>query len=217
MPYDALADFTPVTLTDRSPSVLNVHPSLPVKSVKELIALAKARPGELNYGSSGIGGASHLAGELFKYMAGVNIVWVGYKSGGHATTAVLSGEVQMQISDPNGIAPHVKAGRLRALAVTTLQPSPLVPGLPTVSESGVPGYEAAGLTGVFAPAKTPAAIINRLNQECARLLNQPEVKERLFNLGLEAVGNTSEQFIAIIKSDITRMGKVIKEAGIKIQ
>jgi len=215
-PYDAVRDFAPVSLLVREVSLLAVHPSLPVKSVKELIALAKARPGELNYGSGVIGGTNHLAGELFKHMAGVNIAHVPYKGPALALTAQISGEVQLTFIDVGLVAPHVKSGRLRALAVTSPQPSALFPGLPPVADSGLPGYEATGMTGIWAPAKTPQATINRLNQEIVRVINLPDVKEKFLNAGVEPVGSSPEQFANIIKADIATTGKVIKDAGIKV-
>ena len=214
-PYDPVRDFAPITLVEMAASVVTVHPAVPVKSVKELIALAKARPGELNYGASGKGGSSHMATELFKSMAGVNMVYVSYKGTGAAVTGLLSGEVQVAIFDPGMVLPHAKSGRLRALAVTSAQPSALAPGLPTVAASGVPGYEAAGITGLFAPAKTPAAIVARLNQEVVRFLRTPEAKEAFFKGGVEVVGNSPEQFAAAIKAGMDRTTKLIRDAGIK--
>ena len=214
-PYDPVKDFAPVTLTDSAPNVLVVNPSLPVKSVKELIALAKARPGELNYGSSSTGSSPHLAAELFNMMAGVKIVRVPFKGSGPAVISLLGGQVQLMFATAGSVAPHVKSGRLRALAVASLQPSALAPGLPTIAASGVPGYEAVAFEGMFAPAKTPVAIIDRLNQEIVRVLNRAEVKERFFNAGVETVGSTPEEFAAAIKSNVAKWGKLIKEAGIR--
>ena len=214
-PYDAIGSFSPISLITREVFVLAVHPSVPVKSVQELIALAKARPGTLNYSSGSRGSTYHLAVELFKTITGVNIVHVAYKSPALAVTALVSGETQMTIFDAGLVMPQVKSGRLRALAVTSATPSALVPGLPTVA-SVVPGYEAVGSTGMWAPARTPAAIINRINQEVVRVINQPDVKEKFLNGGAEPVGNTPEQFSAYIKNDIARVSKVIKDAGIKI-
>jgi tripartite-type tricarboxylate transporter receptor subunit TctC len=214
-PYDPVKDFAPVTLTDSAPNVLVVNPSLPVKSVKELIALAKARPGELNYGSSSTGSTPHLAAELFNMMAGVKIVRVPFKGSGPAVISLLGGQVQLMFATAGSVAPHVKSGRLRALAVASLQPSALAPGLPTIAASGVPGYEAVAFEGMFAPAKTPVAIIDRLNQEIVRVLNRAEVKERFFNAGVETVGSTPEEFAAAIKSNVAKWGKLIKDAGIR--
>ena len=214
--YDATRDFSPISQLVREFTVLAVHPSLPVKSVKDLIALAKARKGELNYSTGAVGALSHLGMELFKSMAGVDIVHVPYKGGTAQTAALLSGEVQLTIADANWVMPQVKAGRLRALAVTSAQPTALVPGLPTVAELGLPGFEATSTTGIWAPAKTPEAIIKRLSQEIMRVFNQPDVKVKYSNAGVETVGNPPEQFAAFIKSDAARWGKVIKDAGIKL-
>ena len=214
-PYDPVRDFSSITITSSTSNVLVVHPSLPVKSVKELIALAKARPGELNNGSSGVGGpTSHLAGELFKSMAGVKIVHVPYKGSAASVTALLGGEVQLLFTDANPVQPHLKTGRLRALAITAAQPSVLFPGLPTIA-AALPGYEAISLTGVFAPAKTPAAIINRLNQEIVRVLRTAEAKEQFFKTGSDVVGSSPEELAGWIKADMARWDKVIKDAGIR--
>ena len=186
--YDALRDFAPVTIAVSTPLILVVHPSLPVKSVKELIALAKAKPGELNYGSGAAGGPTHLATELFKAMAGVNILRIPYKSGGAGLSALMGGEVQLTLESGGAVAPYIKSGRLRALAVTTQKPSALAPDLPTIGASGVPGYEAASTIGLFVPGRTPTAIINQLNQETVRVLQRADVKEKLFSSGLEVVG-----------------------------
>ena len=215
IPYDPMRDFSPITLISREVNVIAAHPSIAVKSVKELIALAKAKPGELNYASSSIGGPSHLAAELLKAMASVNIGHIPYKGGGPQITALIGGEVQVAIADVSLVTPHVKSGRLHALAVTSLEPSVLAPGLPTVAASGLPGYESVSMTGMFAPGKTAGAIINRLNEETVRFINRPEVKERFLTARGEVVGNSPQQFDAIIKSDVATMGKVIKNAGIK--
>ena len=215
VPYDVVRDFSPISLVERGILTIAVHPSLPVKSIKELIALAKAKPGELNYASGAPGGPTHIATELFKSMAGVNIVAVPYKGTTPAVTALITGEVQMTIVDAFLVTPHVKSGKMRALAVTSLEPSALAPGLPTVAAAGLPGYEATPMTGILAPAKTPAAIINRLNQEVVRVLNRPEVKERFFNTGVGVIGSTPEQFAATLKSEIAKAGKIIRDAGIK--
>ena len=212
--YDPVRDFLPISLADSAPSVVVIHPSLPVKSIKELIALAKVRPGELNFASGSAGSSSFLAGELFKSMAGVNIQGIAYKSTGPALIDLLGGHVQLAFSSAGPVAPHAKAGRLRALAVTSLAPSPLAPGLPTVSAT-VPGYEAVGVAGVFAPVKTPAAIIGRLNRELVQVLSQPDVKEKLFNSGVEAVSSSPDQLAAIVKSDSSKLGKMVKDLGIR--
>lgn len=215
--WDPEKDFAPVTLATQSPNLLVVHPSLPVKSVKELIALAKARPGDLNYGSGLSGSSNHMAAELFKSMARVNIVRVPFSGPAAAFTAVIAGELQMMFPDAGSASPHVKSGRVRALAISTAQPSALGPGLPTIAASGVAGYESAILSAMFAPARTPVTVINRLNQEVVKVLNRPDVKERLFNSGVEVVGSSPEQLAAKMKSEMTRMGKVIKDAGIRAE
>jgi tripartite-type tricarboxylate transporter receptor subunit TctC len=213
--YDPQKHFSPITLAIRQPNMIVIPASLPVKSVRELIALAKARPGELNYASGQAGASNHLAAELFKSMAGVNIVRIGYKSGGAAANAVISGEVHVLFISTGSGAPFVKSGKLRALAVASAEPTVLAPGLPTVSASGLPGFESTAMAGVFAPAKTPTAIITRLNQEIVRFLNQAEAKDKLFNLGQEVVAGTPAQLAATVKAEMTRLGKVIKDVGIK--
>jgi tripartite-type tricarboxylate transporter receptor subunit TctC len=215
MPYD-VSNFAPVSLISREVSVVSVHPSLPVKSIKELISLAKAKPGQLNYASGTTGAPNHLSAELFKSMAGVDIVRVTYKGGGPAMTALVGGEVQVSFYDVGPTMPHVKTGKLRALAVTSAEPSALAPGLPTVAASGVPGYESVGMSIILAPAKTPAAIINRLNLEVVRFLSSSSIKERFLAAGSEVVGSSAEQLAGIIKTDMARASKVIKEAGIKV-
>jgi tripartite-type tricarboxylate transporter receptor subunit TctC len=215
--WDPLRDFSPVTLTHRAPNILVVHPSLPVKTVKELIALAKARPGELNVSTGAYGGSPHLASELFKTMAGVNIVHILYKGTGPAVNDVIAGHVQVNYSTPGPVLAHIKSGRLRGLAVTSAQPSALAPGLPTVASAGLPGYDAAAMSGILAPAKTAAAIVSRLNQELVQIMNRSDMRERFINAGMEPVSNTPEQFSAAIKSEMTRMGKVIKDAGIRAE
>ena len=215
-PYDPVRDFVPVTLAVSAPNVIVVHPSLPVKSVRELIALAKAQPGKLNYSSGGIGAASHLAAELFKSMAGVVIVNINYKGTGPALNALIAGEVQLMFANPAIASPHIKSERVRALAVTSLQPSPLMPDLPTVAAAGLPGFESVVIQGMFAPAGTPAALVNRLSREIVKVLNRPDVKERHFNTGVETVGSTPEELAAKIKSEMAKWGKVIKDAGIRV-
>jgi len=214
-PYDVERDFAPITLVVRQPGILVVNPSFPAKSVRDVINLAKARPGELNYGASAIGSANHLAAELFKTMAGVNIVRVDYRGGGPLVSGLLGGEVQLAFPGASTATPHVKAGRLRALAVTSAEPSALLPDLPTMAASGLPGFESGEINAVFAPANTPAAIISRLNQEIVRAINMPDVKERFLRAGVEPVGSSPQDLTATIKSEVVRLGKVIKDAGIK--
>jgi tripartite-type tricarboxylate transporter receptor subunit TctC len=215
-PYDAVRDFTTIALTNMAPNVLVVTPSLPVKSVAELIALAKAKPGALNYSTSAVGGSGHLAAELFNVMAGVNTMHIPYKSAGLALSDLMGGRVQMAFATGGSVAPLVKSGRLKALAVTSLQPSILFPELPTVAASGLPGYESITIHGLFAPAKTPALLINRVNQETVRFLKTPDARERFLNAGVEPVGTSPEEFTAKIKSEIARLQKVIKSAGIRL-
>jgi len=217
LPYDPIADFSPVTLPAGTPNVLAVTPPLPVQTVKELIAYARARPGELNYGTTGLGASAHLGGELFKSMAGIDIVRVNYKSVGAALTDLMAGQVHMTFGTAASVMPHARAGKLRALAVTSAQRSALYPDLPTVAASGLPGYEMGQMWGVFAPAKTPAAVVERLNRESVRILASPESREKLFNVGLETVGSTPAQLAATVKSDMAKWGKLIRDAGIRVE
>jgi hypothetical protein len=202
-------------LADAGPSVLITHPSVPVRSVRDLIALAKARPGDLNYASGAPGATSQLAAELFKSMTGVRIVWVPYKDNGPGVLSVIAGQTQVMFANTPGIEELAKAGRVRILAVTTLQPSPVFPGVPTVADAGVPGYESLTIDAVVVPARTPAAIVNRLNQEIVRALTEPGTKKTLFNSGVVVVGSSPEELGAFIKSSIAKWSKVIKEAGIR--
>lgn len=213
--YEFARDFMPVTWVAKSPNTVVVHPSLPVKNVRELIALAKARPGQLNYASGGSGSATHLSVELFKSMAGLDIVRVPYKGNGPALNDLIAGQVQVMFSTAATVAPHLSSGRLRALAVTSADPSPLAPGLPTVASSGLPGYESISIYGLFAPSKTPAAIVRLLFQESAQYLRTAEVRERFLKAGVETVGSTPEEFAAAIKADVAKMAKVIRDAGIR--
>jgi tripartite-type tricarboxylate transporter receptor subunit TctC len=217
VPYDPVKDFAPISMTDSSPSVLVVHPSLPVKSVRELIALAKARPGELNYSRASAGGPSHLSAELFKSMAGVNFVPVPYKGGGPALLALLGGEVELTFASAGAVAAPLKSNRVRALAVTTAEPSRLFPGVPTIAASGLPGFESVLVNGMFAPAGTPASVVNTLNQEAVQFLRKAEVKERFFSTGMESVGNSPAELESVVKSDIAKWGKLIKAAKIRIE
>ncbi len=213
--WDPIRHFSPITLATSIPSILVIHPSLSVKSVKELIALAKSRPGELNYGTGTTGSGSHIAAEQFKSMASINMTRIPYKNAGPAVTALIGGQVQLMFATASSVAPHIRSGRLKALAVTSPKPSALFPDMPTMAASGLPGYEARTLVGMFAPARTPPDIINRLNQEVVRLLNRSEVKEKLLGLGVEAEASTPEQWAAIVKSEMTKLSKIIKEAGLR--
>ena len=212
--YDPLKDFAPVTLVDRTPVILVVHPSLPVSNVKQLIALAKARPGELNFSSGAPGTSNYLGGILFKHYAGVNIMHIPYKGAAPAMIAVMSGETQLMFASPGGAMPHVKSGRLRALAVGSTRPSELAPGLPTIEESGVRGYVCETLHALFFPAGTPAAIVARLHQEVDRFLRSPEGRGQFIKGGVEAAPSTPEQMTATMKSEMGTIGKVLKAAGV---
>jgi tripartite-type tricarboxylate transporter receptor subunit TctC len=214
--YDPVKDFAPITLAVSQPSILVAHPSVPVKSVSELIALAKARPGGLNYASAQDGSPAHMSAELFKSMARVDIVRVNYKGSASAFSDLIGGQVQVMFAPVAGSVPHVKSGRLKALAVTSANASPLLPGLPPISAT-LPGYEATSPYGIFAPAGTPAAVIGRLNQEIARVLASAEVKDRFLSLGVEPVGGSPAALAATVKAEMTKWGALIKEAGITAQ
>ena len=212
--WDAARDFAAVSLAMSSPNILVVHPSLPVKSTRELIALAKARPGELNYAAGTIGAAPHLASELFNAMAHTNIVRIGYKGTGPSVIALLGGEVHLMIAGLGSVAPHIASGKLRALGITSAKPSALAPDLAPIA-TVLPGYESTSVLGILLPAKTPMAFVNRLQQEIARAVHKPETKELLFKAGVDANGTTPEEFAAFVKNETARMGKVIREAGIR--
>jgi tripartite-type tricarboxylate transporter receptor subunit TctC len=214
-PYDPVADFAPISLTVRAPNLLVSHPSLPVKTVADVLKLAKARPGELNYGSGSPGSSSHLAPELLKSMAGVNIVRIPYKGTGPALNDLMGGQIQLMFPNAASVTGHVRSGRLKAIAVSSAEPSPLAPGVPTVASSGLPGYESVSILGLFAPARTPDAIVNRINREVVRYLATPEAKERFMKAGLEAVGTTQQQLAQTMRMEMGRMGKLIRDLGIK--
>ena len=215
LPYDPIADFSPIAVTTSAPSIIVVNPSLPVKSIRELIDLAKARPGELNYGSAGPGSITQIATELFKAMAGINIVHIPYRGSAPALNDLLGGQLQLIFSTAGAVAPHIKSGKLRALAVTSAQPSSLLPGLPTVAAAGLPGYEWETISGMFAPRKTPTIIIRRLNQEIVRVLGREDIKQKFFSIGLDTPGSSPEALAATMKSDMAVLGKVIRNAGIR--
>jgi tripartite-type tricarboxylate transporter receptor subunit TctC len=217
MPYDLTRDFAFVTQTTAQPYALVINPQLPVKSVKELIAHAKANPGKLNYGSSGTGGASHLSGALLDSLAGIKTVHIPYKGGAPAMTDVIAGQIQMLFSSVMQSHAHIKSGRLRALAVTTAKRVKAEPDLPTMQEAGVPGYEVAQWYGILAPAKTPKPIVTKLNAELVRILGTREAAERLAADGSEPAGTSPEEFGAYVKAEIAKWGKVIKEAGIHLE
>jgi len=215
LPFDFARDFAPVALTTAAPNVLVVHTSVPAKSVKELIALAKSRPGQLNYASAGTGTAPHLSGELFNAMAGVRMVHIPYKGSPPAVTDLLAGEVALMFSPSSTVLPHVKTGRLRALAVTTAARLPSLPELPTVAESGLKGYETITWFGFVAPAKTPQAIVARLNAEIVKVLALPDVRNQFAIQGIEVIGGTPEQFASYIRDEIAKWAKVIRLSGPK--
>ena len=217
MNYDPLRDLTAVSSAYSQAIILLVHPSLPVKSVKDLIALAKARPGQLNYSAGTTAATPHLAMELFKYQSKLNFVRVNYRGTQPAVNALTAGEVQVMFTGAGSVLPLVKAGRLRAIAVTTAERSPLVPGLPTVAESGLPGYEFTSVVGVFAPAKTPPAIVDLLSKEIMAILKRPDVVDPLFESGTAALGSAPEEFGNRVRADIERWRKVIKDTGIQIE
>jgi tripartite-type tricarboxylate transporter receptor subunit TctC len=216
LPYDLVKDLAPITQFTRQPYALVINPSVPAKSVKELIALARAKPATLNYGSSGTGGLSHLSGALLGSLAGIDLTHVPYKGGAPAMTDVIGGQIQMLFGTLLLTGPHAKAGRLRALAVTTAQRWP-GSELPTMQEAGVPGFEITQWYGLLTSAKVPPAIVEKLNKEIARILHQPDVKDKLATDGALAVGNTPEQFGAHIRSEVAKYGKLVKQMGLKLE
>jgi tripartite-type tricarboxylate transporter receptor subunit TctC len=215
--YDPIKDFSPISLIASAPLVIVVPPSLPVKSINDLIQLAKTRPGELNYASSGSGTIAHLSAELLNSTAKIKLEHVPYKGTGPALTDLLGGRVQVMFNSAVSILPQVRAGKLRAIAMTAVKRSAAMPDLPTVSESGVPGYEAASWYGVLAPAKTPRAIIAKLNSEIVRIAQSPDVRERLASDGADPVGNSPEEFGAYIRRELARWARVIEQARIPRQ
>jgi tripartite-type tricarboxylate transporter receptor subunit TctC len=214
--YDLTKDVLPITQSTTQPYALVVHPSVQAKSVKELVALAKAKPGQLNYGSSGTGGLSHLSGALFSQLAQIDIVHVPYKGGNPAMIDVIAGQIQMLYSTILQSQPHIKAGKLRPLAVTTAKRSRAAPDIPTMQEAGVKGYEVAGWYGMVAPLKTPPAIVDRLNREVVQILHSPEVAPRLAADGSEPVGSTPQQFGQHIRSEVAKWAKLTREMNIRM-
>jgi tripartite-type tricarboxylate transporter receptor subunit TctC len=217
LPYDLLKDLTAVTQATSQPYVMVIHPSVPAKSVKEFIAYAKSKPGGVNYGSSGTGGIAHLGGELLGMISGIKMVHIPYKGGAPSTMDLIAGQIQMQLGTLLLTGPHIKAGKLRVLAVTTPKRWPGTPDLPTMQEAGVPGFAITQWYGMIAPAKTPPAIISRLSQEISRLLHQPDVKDKLAADGADAVGNTPEEFGAHIKAEVAKYAKLVKQVGLKAE
>lgn len=217
LPFDPLKDFAPITILAAVPNMLEVHPSLPVKNVKELIALAKSKPGELNYASTGAGQSTHLSMELFKTMAGIDLNHIPYKGSAPALTDLLGGQVSLMFDNMPSSLPHVKAGKLRALAVSTLKRSPTMPQLPTVAESGLPGFEVSVWFAVLAPAGTPRDIVAKLHGVLVKALHAPDVKERLSSQGAQAVGDTPEEFTVQMRRDLVKWAKVVKDSGAKLE
>ena len=216
LPYDPLKDFVPVVLVSSAPNILIVHPSLPVKTAKDLIALAKARPGELTFGSGSNGSTAHLSGEMFSTMAGIKLVHVPYKGAPAAALGVITGEISMAILNLPPALPHVRSGKLKALGVSTPKRSAAVPDLPTIAESGLPGYSATAWYGVLAPAGTPRDIIAKLNKEIVKILGNDEVRKRIASDGGEVIGSTPEEFTAVMKTDIAKWAKVVKASGAQV-
>jgi tripartite-type tricarboxylate transporter receptor subunit TctC len=215
LPYDTLRDFTPVVWCVQGANVLAAHPSLPARNLKELIALARAQPGKLNFASSGIGSSNQMAGELLKVMARINIVHVPYKGNAPALTDALGGHVEMLFVGVPALIPHLQSGRLRAIAIGSLKRFSAIPDVPTFDESGLPGYESTNWFGLLAPAKTPREIVTRLNAESGKILANPEVRDRFLNDGLVAKGDTPEAFGKFIQSEIEKYAKVVKATGLK--
>jgi tripartite-type tricarboxylate transporter receptor subunit TctC len=213
-PYDPLRDLAPITMAVMFPNVLVVHPSVPANTLAEFVALAKAKPGTVNYGSSGVGNLGHLAGELFRSVAKIDIVHVPYKGGGPATTDLLGGQIAAVFATPASVVGHIKAGRLRALATTGAQRSQAMPEVPTIAESGYPGYEATNWYAYVAPVKTPKEIVVRLNQELVKVLSQPDVREQLLSHGLEPMPGTSEALAKYAEREYATWGRVVREAHI---
>lgn len=217
VPYDFQKDFAPVTVVAVVPNVLVVNPSVPAKSVKELIAYAKANPGKLTYGSNGNGTAQHLIGTQLNLMAGVDIGHIPYKGSGPLVTDLLAGQVSMSFDTLTPVLPHIKSGKLIPLAVTTAKRSPALPNVPTLAEAALPGFDIASWFGVLAPAATPRDIVSRLNADIINVLNQPDVKARFADLGAEAVGNTPEQMAAQVKQETEKFAKLVKEANVQLE
>jgi len=215
LPFDPVKDYAPITQIATSPNVLTAHPSVPAKGLQELIALAKAKPGAVNFASTGVASVGHLTGELLNNLAGMKMTHVPYKGGGQAIIDLLGGHVQVMFSGFSAAMPHIKSGKIRALAVTGVKRSPALADVPTIAEQGFPGVEATAWYGVLAPAGTPKPVVTRLHDETVRILKLPDVSQRLDALGFEIVGSTPEQFGAYIKSEIRKWEKVVKASGAK--
>jgi tripartite-type tricarboxylate transporter receptor subunit TctC len=217
LPFDSIKDFTPITLVGSSPLVLAAHPSLPAKNVKELIALARARPGQLTYGSAGVGSSGHLGGAQFETLTNTKMTHVPYKGMGIVVVDLMSGQVTMTFGTSLSVVPHVRAGRLRALATTGARRSPALPDLPTVAEAGVPGYEASIWYGFVAPARLPPDILSRLHSAIVAVLQLPETRERFASQGLDVLHNTPEEFAKLLVADVARWAKVVERAGVQAE
>lgn len=216
VPYDTLRDFAPISLISIGPFVLMAHPSVPAKNIQELIALAKAQPGKLNYASAGNGVANHLAGELFKQMTGTDIVHVPYKGAPQAVSDVVAGHMQLMFNSIAPILGHIKAGRVRVLGIASLQRSPQLPDVPTISESGVPGFEAVNWFGLFAPAKTPRAVINQVNTAVVKVMHAPEMQQQFNKFGADPVGSSVAEFAAFVRRDMEKYAKIVRLSGAKV-
>jgi tripartite-type tricarboxylate transporter receptor subunit TctC len=217
LPYDPVKDFTPITMTTAYPYILVVNSELPAKSLQEFVALAKSKPGAMNYGSTGVGAANHLVAELFNSKAGLKMTHVPYRGTALAVGDLLGGQLTMVFGDPISVLPHIKSGKLRALAVTSLERSPVAPEVPTVAESGYPGFEALAWHGILAPARTPPAIVKKLNEEIAKALGDPETKALLVNQAMQTVGSTPEEFAAFIHKDIAIWKAVAAAANVTVE
>jgi tripartite-type tricarboxylate transporter receptor subunit TctC len=217
LPFDAIRDFEPIVHWAEAPNVLVVHPGLPVKTARELVELARAKPGSLSYGSSGSGATNHLGMELLRSVAKIDLVHVPYKGGGPAQTALMSNEVQVLFNPPSSVLPFVKAGRMKALGVASRKRIDIAPDMPTIDESGVPGFESGVWYGMFAPAKTPRAIVTRLNSEFNTIMRMPEVRERLAAVGIAATGGTPEELGAYLKAETEKWGRVVKASGARVE
>jgi len=217
LPYDSIRDFTTVTQLSKFPNMLAAHPSTPVKTLQDVIALAKAKPGQVTYASAGVATGTHMTAELLRYMTKIDLLHVPYKGGGPAMTAAMGGQTQLLVATSVGLLPHVRAGKLRAIAVTSTKRSAAAPEIPTFAESGVPGYEHEPWNGMFGPAGMPKAILARVNADVVRVLNTPEAKKVLEGDGADVVGNTPEQFGTVLKAEIAKWTKVAKAAGIKAE
>jgi len=216
LPYDAVKDFAPVTIVASTPNIIAVHPSVPAKNLQELLALAKAQPGKLNYGSTSLGGSPHMSAELLKMMAHVDMLHVPYKGAAPMLTDLMGGQVQVGFDNLPSTINFVRSGKVRAIAVTTAQRWPGAPEIPTVAESGVPGYEVSGWFGLLAPAGTPPAVLKTLQQAIAEAVKQPEVNKQMLDLGALPVANTPEAFAALVQADVAKWREVVKSTGVKL-